>query len=105
MVSDPNWLKVLGIVADILSILGFGLTLFVAVSVRSIRRDYVFRAIVPRLVEHLEGHATCLNDHITDLDRPGAANIISVELKRAEATLESLVAHLRAPEQALPGSC
>jgi hypothetical protein len=88
-VFDRYW-DALGIaqLADITSLISFGLTIAVFLSVRHIKRTYLFRARVPNLIarvgQHASAVATLLNAYHS------STHEITLELTQTEVSLNSL---------------
>lgn len=95
MSLPADWRSDLGTIADVLGILGFLLTVFVALSVRTIKRDYLFRGTVPKLFDALIDHASKINDFLAIADQEERSVRINTRLKQVEGTLESLVVQLK----------
>src|SRR5215208_3669499 len=78
----------LGTIADVLSILGFVLTVVVYVNVRKIKRGYLFVARVPELIEKLRINAAELVP--LQLTFKDSTEQVQLTLGEAEGLLESI---------------
>lgn len=83
--SVPNWLSS---VADVLSLVGFGLTVWVLIVTRSLKRTFALRARTPELRKSLEGSAKKLPALLSEW--PQSKNETLVLLASARAVLENL---------------
>jgi len=75
-------------IGSVASILGFLLTILIFLSLRSIRRFYVFTARVPELLSKLKKHAGEISKYQKEFS--DSQQGIELELSRAEVVLKSL---------------
>ena len=75
-------------IGSVASILGFLLTILIFLSLRSIRRFYVFTARVPELLSKLKKHAGEISKYQRNFS--DSQQEIDLELKTAEVVLKSL---------------
>jgi hypothetical protein len=80
-------------VANLASIGGFLITIFVYRSLRNIRREFLFRATLPTLFKSLQKHASSLSGYLQDFN--SYAEAIDVELSTAEVNILNLHAKAR----------
>jgi hypothetical protein len=73
---------------NIASIAGFILTIFILLNVRSLRKQYTFKARVPELTRKLNSHASKLADYHQNFE--DSREEIILELANSEAVLKSL---------------
>jgi hypothetical protein len=92
---EPLWRTFLSTTADGLGILGFVLTVIVALKVGAIERDYMFRGVVPLLAKRLTEHATAVLQHLAVQVPAEQRNLILAELSKAEGPLEAVIVHLK----------
>jgi hypothetical protein len=82
-------------VASMASIAGFLVSLFVYLTVRNIRREFLFRARLPMLHKSLQKHASQLSRYLQDYDN--YRDFIDEELSLAEVNVASLHNKARGP--------
>lgn len=75
-------------IANLLSIVGFIITLYVFFAVRGIKKFYQFKARVPDLNKKLRAHSSELSNCLNDFD--GSSPKIEEELALVEITLKSI---------------
>lgn len=78
-----EWFRLLGVVADLSSLIALATTAAVWWNVRRIREFYRFRARIPEVVEQLNKSASNVSRYLSDFD----ASEQSIELEFAEATV------------------
>ncbi len=78
----------LGNIGGVASILGFFLTIYVFLTIRAIKRNYLFRARVPILQKKLQKHASSISSMMHSYS--DSKNIIMKELSLAEVNSLSL---------------
>lgn len=93
--SLPAWFSPL---ADILSVIGFGITIWVLIVTRSLRRTFALRARTPELRRSLNATAKSLPALLSDW--PAKKNETLVVIANAHAVLENLLAKLPRNERA-----
>ena len=84
-----DWLS---FVANVLEIVGFLITLWVALAVKKIRDFYTATAMVPRLLERISGLAVALAEHYGSYE--SSTESISVDLGLLETNLKELAGML-----------
>lgn len=94
MAASGGWQEDLSILANVLEVLGFIATVWIAVSVRNLRKDYRFRGMVPGLAARLEERLERLTECLGQFHDPGVAKSIGKELALCEATLGALSGYL-----------
>jgi hypothetical protein len=82
-----EWLT-LSNVANVASILGIGLSLYVIYNVREIRKSYLFTARAPALLKSLRTHSSSIKDLLKEFET--SIEEIEAELARCSPILESL---------------
>ena len=70
------------------SLAGAGVSIWVLISVRAIRKHFLFTARIPQILEDLQSNASTLNTGIADFD--ASREMIDVELARCHANLLNL---------------
>jgi hypothetical protein len=93
-----NWFGFLSVVANIVSIIGFGLTIWVLREVGDIRRHYQAIGRIPDLAQKLEQRRTEISNHLNDFANFGSQ--IPKQLDYVETYLESLLRILHDKEDA-----
>jgi predicted PurR-regulated permease PerM len=75
-------------VANVLSVIGFVLTLYVSFAIRNIRKYYIFTARVPELVRRLKEHNSKISELLNDYENSMQA--IDIEIASMQVILNSL---------------
>jgi hypothetical protein len=78
----------LSLLANILSVVGFVLTLIVFINVRKIKSHYIFKGRMPELHEKLDRHASAILSLYQRYE--DSREQIVIELKSSEVTLKSI---------------
>ena len=90
--------EVLGVVANIASILGFVATLVVAVAVRRLRAAYIFKGRVPTIANRIAEKASTISTLAADFEN--TKDQISIELRQVCVMVGSLAGKSTGPTRA-----
>jgi hypothetical protein len=78
----------IGVIADVVSIIGFGLTIYVFLGVKRIRKQFLSRATLPGLLRDLKLRASELNRSLVKFEESGQT-ILTI-LARCETIIDNL---------------
>jgi len=70
------------------SILGLLITIWILFNLNGIRKDFLFKARIPHLIQKLEKHSSLLSTYLQDF--VGSKQMINLELGKCRANLKSL---------------
>ena len=70
------------------SILGLLITIWILFNLNRIRKDFLFKARIPQLIQKLEKHSSLLSTYLQDFG--GSRQMINLELGKCRANLRSL---------------
>lgn len=88
-----TYLDILSPIGSVASLISLGLTLYIALGIRNIRNNYIFRVRAPEFIRALTKHASTLISFGNDFN--DSRQRIDVELATSDVTLRSMQGRMR----------